>query len=347
MREFLGDLLDLLERGEACALATVFAGQGSTPRAAGAAMLVRADGSIAGTIGGGLLEATVLAQAVEAIRAGRSRVVSYELDGSSVDDTAMLCGGRAEVLIAVVPAGDEKLAAVMRGAQTAARAGERAWHVSLFSAHAGDTVVAHVLVGADGVVAGDASGVGLERDDWLAQVRAGGLFTLPDGRLAHVEVLAPAPLAVICGAGHVAQALVPVAMGVGFRLLVLDDRPDFAAPERFPSGCDVRVVRGFEDALDGLSLDSGSSVVIVTRGHQHDFAVLTQALRSSAGYIGLMASRAKARRIAEALRGLGFTEADIARVHTPIGLAIGAETPAELAISIVAELVETRAARRG
>jgi len=141
----------------------------------------------------------------------------------------------------------------------------------------------------------------------------------------------------------VAQALAPITERTGFSSVVLDDRPEFASRERFPDASRVVVLSSFDDAFADIELDEHGYVVIVTRGHVHDFNVLVQALRTPVRYVGLMSSRAKWARVEAELRKLGFGDADIARIHSPVGQRIWAETPAELAVSIVAEMIQARA----
>jgi xanthine/CO dehydrogenase XdhC/CoxF family maturation factor len=185
--------------------------------------------------------------------------------------------------------------------------------------------------------------------DDLRRLTAGaalhGTATLPDGRVAVMERVEPPTLAVVCGAGHVGRAVAPLLAGLGFRVVVVDDRAEFATEERFP-GAQV-VVRPFEGALEAVGVDERAYVVVVTRGHVHDLGVLEQALRLRARYAGVMGSRSKRARMLAALAAAGFSEEAIAGVHTPIGLGIGAETPAELAVSIAAEIVQVRSDRGG
>jgi len=148
----------------------------------------------------------------------------------------------------------------------------------------------------------------------------------------------------IFGAGHVSRPTAQVAALAGFRVTVLDDRPEFANAERFPQA-ETRVLDGYDDCFAKLSAGPGAFVVIVTRWHVHDAEVLGQALSTGAGYIGMIGSRRKRDAVYQRLRGQGFTDADLARVHCPIGLDIGAETPEEIAVSIVAELVQARAGK--
>jgi xanthine dehydrogenase accessory factor len=149
----------------------------------------------------------------------------------------------------------------------------------------------------------------------------------------------------IFGAGHVAAPTAELAVKVGFEVIVMDDREEFASPARFPDAVQTRVVAGFDDALPHTSFDGNDFIVIVTRGHLHDKVVLGQALKTPAAYIGMIGSRKKRDAIYAALLEEGFNQQDIDRVHCPIGIPIGAETPEEIAVSIVAELIQKRAER--
>ncbi len=346
MREILSETLDMLVSGEPFVLVSIVAQHGSTPRAAGTQMLVRGDGSVAGTIGGGLLEATMIRGAGEALRRGRSRVSSIALEGRSVADAAMLCGGRAEMLMACVPGGDERLLDALRALQQARDDGRPTWLYTFFHL-AKDTVevvdVGYVVLLEDGTAVGDLPCAPELLRKLAGKLAVHGVAELPDGRSVAVEAILPPSILVICGAGHVAVALAPAAAAVGFEVVVVDDRPAFAAAERFPSTTRVQPLDGFAHAFDDVGLGPRSYVVVVTRGHEHDYTVVEQALRSDARYIGLMGSKAKRGKILKALTDAGFSTTDLERLHTPIGVAIGAETPAELAVSITAELIRVRA----
>ena len=146
----------------------------------------------------------------------------------------------------------------------------------------------------------------------------------------------------IFGGGHVSQALVPVLAGLDFRPVVYDDRPEFADPALFP-GAEQTLCGSFLELSRHVTVTPDDCVVIMTRGHQADYEVLTQVLRSGARYIGCIGSRKKLALCRDKLLAAGFTEAEYACVHAPIGLAIGAETPAEIAISVAAEMIAGRA----
>jgi xanthine dehydrogenase accessory factor len=161
---------------------------------------------------------------------------------------------------------------------------------------------------------------------------------------AHFEPVLPYPTLLIFGAGHVAQPLAQMAALAGFRVIVVDDREEFANRERFPTADEV-VVAEVAEAFGRAHVDEESYVVAVTRGHVMDEEVVAQALGTPARYIGMIGSRRKVAAVRERLRGRGFGEADLDRIHAPIGLDIGADTVEEIAVSIVAELVQER--RRG
>jgi xanthine dehydrogenase accessory factor len=144
------------------------------------------------------------------------------------------------------------------------------------------------------------------------------------------------------GGGHVAVPTAHLAALVGFRLVVIDDRPDYANKERFPEADKVLVIKDFSRAFDGLEIDRDSYIVIVTRGHQYDRAVLEQALKTNAGYIGMISSRRKREAIYEYLMAHGVSKGQLEQVHSPIGIDIGGETPEEIAVSIAAELIKVR-----
>lgn len=343
MKEILSEALALLDDGEDFALVRLVGERGSTPRAAGAEMLVRRDGSIAGTIGGGLLELTMMRAAADVLRTRVSRMVDLRLAGEDLtSDEEMVCGGSAEVLITYVPPGDPALREVLLALEQTRSARRRAWLFTVLPREEGGEVEICLLRDDDSIVGAQPCEPATLRT-LVGKIARHGPTALPDGRLAAVEQVEAVTTAVICGAGHVARALAPAALAAGFAVTVLDDREEFADPRRFP-GAEV-VLGPFTGALERLDVDAASYIVIVTRGHAHDLEVLVQALRTPARYIGLMASRSKRTRMIAALREEGIDEGALSRVHSPIGLDIGAETPAELAVSIVAEMIQVRAGR--
>jgi xanthine dehydrogenase accessory factor len=182
------------------------------------------------------------------------------------------------------------------------------------------------------------SGSRLLAIDFAEGLAGGGPAPICGGGMeVFLERIDPPRRVVVAGAGHVGQAVHGVLRVLGIATVVVDPRPEQNSEARFP-GADRRVVP-FDGGLAGLDLSSADGVVIVTPGHSHDEAVLRQALATPAGYVGMMGSRTKVPIILEHLRADGFPPEQLARVHAPIGLDIGAETPAEIAVAIAAEIV--------
>jgi xanthine dehydrogenase accessory factor len=163
-------------------------------------------------------------------------------------------------------------------------------------------------------------------------------------RKFYVEKLASSATVYVFGCGHVGQALVPVLEKVGFRCVALDDRPDFANRTLFPDADEVKVI-DLEHISDSVTIGPEDYVVVMTRGHMFDTIVQAQALRTPCCYIGVIGSHHKKAGVFQKLREMGFTDTDLERITTPIGLEIAAETPAEISISIAAQLIELRARR--
>ena len=334
--------LSLLEAGQDFALATILDSQGSSPRHVGTSMLVKKDGSIAGTIGGGPLEAAVINNSIEVLAAGRARLMDFDSR-----ELGMMCGGGGLVLIERVHSTEPATKNLYRGLLDLLETGGRGWLVTVVQQEGDGTLTAgKCLVRSDGSVAGDpvrpqeALQELAKRGGTYDQILAGG-----DPSRAYVQPVGARGKAYVFGAGHCGEKLVPVLSTIGFFTAVIDDRGDFANRERFPMADRIVVPASFEGVVDTLPIDEDSYIVIATRGHAHDRNVLEQALRTKAGYVGMMGSKKKVAEIFQALREEGFSPDDIARVHAPIGLVIGAETPEEIAISIAAELVQVRAKR--
>ena len=171
------------------------------------------------------------------------------------------------------------------------------------------------------------------------------LVTIDDKHF-WVDIIVNRGVLYIFGAGHISREVNDLAARVGFMTVVLDDRVEYANKERFKKPAEVVVLKSFEDCFEGLTLDGDSYVVIVTRGHKCDKVVLEQALRSKVGYIGMIGSIRKRDAIYKALLSEGFAPEELQGVHCPIGMKIDTETPAEIAVSIVGELIDVRAKKR-
>jgi len=250
--EIYQELARLANEGQDAALVTVISAEGSTPREEGAKMLVRTDGSIVGTIGGGNLESRAIQEALKAMKTGKAKRISYHL--TQGEDTGMVCGGDIEIFI---------------------------------------------------------------------------------------EPILAEPHVFIFGGGHIGLALSKMASLAGFKVVVIDDRPEFANPQLFPEA-ERTLVTDFGEAFSKLTVRSSDYIIIVTHGHKGDEVVLEQALKTEAKYIGMIGSSRKNEAVFTHLRAKGIPQELLDKVYAPIGLKIGAQTPAEIAVSILAEMIKVR-----
>lgn len=347
-----------LERERPFALATVINVRGSTPREVGAKMLIREDGQF-GTIGGGCGEAEVFRKARLMLdEGGGARLAEVDLTGDFDQQDIGTCGGIMDVFIDLWSPRDLPVA------RRLAAAAERNRPAALL------TVVAsgarrELPVGAKAVIdpAGrDGAGPEVELGDravrQLAERAADarpGLLEIDDGgQLRPVvridEIDAPrlyldpitgAQRLIIAGAGHIAQPLCALGAMLGFHVTVIDDRAAFANRERFPNA-DAIVVKPFAAAIQSLGLDRHCYLISVTRGHAFDEQVLRAALKYPEGFIGMIGSRRRARATLERLAADGYDPRRLDEVHVPLGLDLGAETPEEIAIAIIAEIIRER-----
>jgi xanthine dehydrogenase accessory factor len=334
-----------LEQGEDLVLATILSQVGSTPRTVGAKMIVRSDGTGIGTIGGGLLEAQVIKRAAEAYEAAGTRIYFFDLTSTDAASTDMICGGRLEVLLEFLQANPANLD-LFKEFHSALENREKGYLVTaLGDARDAFVQVGRCLVLANATLRGHLPFPESALDaikEKIHKTRYPSLISL-EGQYFFVEPCLMPGTAYILGAGHVSKQTAFLASMVGFRTVVMDDREEFANRERFPQAAEVRVLPSFEDCFSALDIDEDSYVVILTRGHLHDRVVLSQALKTEAGYIGMIGSERKRETVYQALIREGFAREDLKKVHCPIGLSIEAETPEEIAVSIVAELIQARA----
>ncbi|XXJ19376.1 XdhC family aldehyde oxidoreductase maturation factor [Desulfovibrio caledoniensis] len=333
MQAFVRDVAGLAGADVPFVLVTVVESSGSTPRSSGAKMAVRGDGTIIGTVGGGLAEARACRAAQEMLRSGaadgEARMMFVDMTQELAANSDMICGGGLSMLLEKAMPGGE-CARVYSELDGLLRKGVAAALTTRIdganSSGGGPRVIGHEL----------AQG----RPDSDVPV-----FTRDSDPMVLAEpFIPPAPL-YIFGAGHVSRFTARVAAMVGFRTVVLDDREEFANRERFSEADEVIVLPSFAGCCDSFKDDAEAFVVIVTRGHLHDRNVLAEALRTKARYVGMIGSSTKRNQVYESLLSDGFTQADIDRCTSPIGLPLGGRTPEEIAVSIVGELIQVRAGK--
>jgi xanthine dehydrogenase accessory factor len=247
------EIVRMRRAGERGALATIVHTNGSIPSYESSRMLVREDGSVAGTVGGGCVEADVWAAAKEVIAKESPRKLTFNLNNEATYDNGLICGGTVEIF---------------------------------------------------------------------------------------VEPILPQPTVCLFGGGHVAMAVAKAAHAAGFGVVAVDDREAFANAERFPMAHEIYT--RFDDAFEKLKPNGSSYLVIVTRGHKEDMRVLAWAVRTKARYVGMIGSKRKVLSVYRALEKDGFRMEEFEKVFAPMGLEIGALSPEEIALSIVAELVAVR-----
>lgn len=272
MREIFECLERTLSAGEEVVLVTILSSSGSTPRSAGARMVVTAQGRAAGTVGGGAVEYTCERTALEVLQTRRSQEETLQLHPNGEGDLGMICGGEIRVEFRYLPGGEASLYWV--------------------------------------------------REEQARSARSGRVY--------------------IFGGGHVSQKLVPALAAVDFRCVVLEDREEFCRPALFPEAEEVRRI-DYARVLEEVPLARDDYVVVMTQGHRDDLLIQSQVMKAPVRYIGVIGSRQKTAALTAALREMGFADSDFDRVHAPIGLPIASETPAEIAVSITAQLILERA----
>ncbi len=346
MNDLIDELCQMLDQGSPLVLATVLSHKGSTPRGAGSRMLVLPGGDIIGTIGGGSMEADVMQRAGELFDAKTSEIRAYDLTAQpGLDKLDVICGGQMQVLIEYIHTSDENIS-VFKQLQKSLRQGESCLVIaSIQQTENRIRVGQRQLLRSPESLPKDMRYPIADVNHLIAQSRDPQIPALQAiGDTTYlIEPYGIAKSVFIFGAGHVAKYVAAICKMVHFRTMVLDDREEFANVGRFPTADQVLVLDSFDKTMDTLSIDINSYIVIVTRGHRHDQTVLSQTLKTDATYIGMIGSRKKRDAIYANLLNGGFTQQDIDRVHSPIGLEIAAETPEEIAVSIAAEMIAVRA----
>ncbi len=349
MKDVFEEALKLMAAGETAALSTIVASKGSLPMSKKAKMLVRTDGEIIGTVGGGCLEADVWAEARDVMEAGESSLQKFVLTEKHAGDSGLNCGGNVEIFTEPLEKTDaEEMFKEIARIRKARESAVLATRIS-----SGEASASKMLIREDGTTMGSLGDPEVESivratldelgriSEDLLEVLDGGEDSGGEPQRVFLESICPDPTLYLLGGGHVSFAIARIAATVGFRIVVVDDRPMFANKERFPMA-DETLTLDLESAFKELKIDDLSYLCAVTRGHQHDKPIVRQAVGTEAAYIGMIGSRRKIALMWQELAAEGIPDEQLDRVHAPIGLAIGADNPEEIAISVVAELVHTR-----
>lgn len=329
MRDVFKILVRSLTEGQPACLVSLLSSSGSTPRGTGALMAVLPDGSIAGTIGGGNVEFEAQKLAAEVLRTGEDAVREYRFVQGNDRSLGMVCGGDVTVGFQYLSSGKDAVVSVFRSLLDADAQGKNAWLLRQIDG----PQVTEMRAVTDGDAV-DSQLSPLLRDLPVWAQDDSHWFSIPAVQAGWVHIF---------GAGHVSRALAAALHPLGFRCAVYDDRSEFADAAYFPTAkrvetCDFNRLQ--------VTISPADYVVVMTRGHEADYEVLSQTLRSGARYLGCIGSSKKLALCKARLLNAGFTEAEYAPLHAPIGLSIGAQTPEEIAVSVAAELIAVRAGAR-
>jgi xanthine dehydrogenase accessory factor len=330
------DIISILERwtshGTAVAVGSVIERIGSAPRDPGATLAVSGLGEVAGSVTGGCVEPAVIREATEVLNGARGRICRYGLSDDEGFDVGLTCGG--SIAVAVYALDPELVPAVAR-------------------AVASDTSVAMTVrlgderFGEQTLVRGD---LPAESDldvaaQALLELGESGIVELPDGELVFVESYAPRPDLYIFGASDHVTALVTMGRFLGYRVTVCDARAAFVTEERFPDA-DELVIEWPDRFLETAPVDARTAICMLTHDLKFDVPALQRAFASNAGYIGAIGSEKTRGERDQRLRDAGIGEADLARLHAPIGVQIGARTPEEVAVTIATQIIESNVVAR-
>jgi xanthine dehydrogenase accessory factor len=324
LKEVLGDIERWRGRGDRVVLATVVATRRSAPRPVGAKLAVSSSGEIAGSVSGGCVEHEVYEEAKDVLANGGAKLLTYGITDEQAWNVGLPCGGEIDVLL--TPLHDEVVAQL----KNVYDAGTRALVVTPVAGDGASTVVHEG-----------------EQGDADELIRAGRNAVLEQGgRDVFVEVVGPPPRLLVIGALDLSDALCAAAKPLGWRTVVADARARFATKERIPHA-DELVVAWPDEVLAHVRPDHDTAVVVLTHDDRFDIPALAGALRTDAFYVAALGSRRNQERRRELLRDAGVAEEDLERIAGPAGLDIGAESPAETAVSILAEALASRAGRAG
>ena len=342
---------DEITAGNEMVVATVVKTSGSTPQKPGAKLLVRADGSGVGTLGGGCVEGDIWFAASQLLKSGGSAEMrDYELNEDLAAQDGLVCGGTMFFLLDPIRATEEEsdFQDFNEEIITAYEGGAPVAIASLMKVPEGSDlpVGSKLLLRENGSTSGS---LGDEKLDSgaindarrLMAMGRNDYITSESGVEYYIEAYTTPPTLVLAGGGHVSKAISNIASTLGFRIFVIDDRDEFSNAERFPEA-EQTLVSDYGSAFEKLPIGTNSFIVIATRGHRYDASATASAIRTPASYIGLLGSKRKTILIFEELFAEGFSMEQIQSVRSPIGLNISARTPEEIALSIMSEIIGFR-----
>lgn len=340
MQDLFRKLNQTISTGQDAVLVTIVASSGSTPRGSGARMLVTGEGRITGTVGGGAVEYECEKLALRCLENKGSTREYFRLQRNDVADIGMVCGGNVDVYFRYIPAGDEYFLSLTQRVEELFTRGEQSWIITQVDENNDGNVSLYTKK--DGVFGAEVPGEVIEK------VGNRPARTETSSGDFYVEKLVDSARVFVFGGGHVSQALVPLLAQCDFRVVLVEERPEFAQPELFGNKCsEIRLIDMTKVNELVPEIREDDFICVMTRGHKGDYLVQYEMLKTPACYIGVIGSRHKVAAVNERLKADGYTDLDIGRITSPIGLEILAETPAEIAVSVAAQMIEIRARRNG
>ena len=348
MEDLIAAVAKSERKTEKAALASLVWSSGSIPMSGRAKMLVCYDGRVMGTIGGGCLEAEILTSGRQVMDTGIPNLTRYTMTEKQAGESGLNCGGTVRIFTELVEIrGHFSPYEEVRKARQERR--ECILATLLCEGKAGG---AKLLVFSDGSHLGtlgseEADSQIVQHLETVLEKESGIVLELQGdaGKEVFIESFLPPPVLYIFGGGHVGAQICKLAKNVGFEVVVVDDRPMFANADRHPEA-DAFVVEEMDRAFETLNIDGQSYIVAATRGHQHDEIVVEQAICTDAAYIGMLGSERKKMLMWKRIRARGGARERLDGIYAPIGLNIGADTPEEIAVSVVAELIKVRRGTR-
>jgi len=312
------DISKLLQEGKKVVLARIIRQVGSAPRTVGTKCIILEDGSIKGTIGGGLLEYQVMERAKESLKEGKTAIIHFQLTGDEVTKSDMLCGGVVDVYLEPLFPENAVAGKIFKRISSFLNEGRKGVLLTLVSDGIKSEDEKNRLLIEDNIsTTGEIGTVSEEGKQKLAkflEIKTPKLTEIEKGKESvFVEPLRPYDILYLFGAGHVSTFVASLASMVGFRVVVIDDRKEFANKERF-NKADELIVLPFSEVFETINISSSSYIAIITRGHIHDLNVLREALKRSDGYIGMIGSKRKREKIYQALMDEGVSDERLKQV---------------------------------
>ena len=342
MNNFFNEVYKFLKQGKPIVLIKIIKRSGSTPRKAGTSCFVCEKGTVTGTIGGGLLEHKIISRAKQLFREKTSCIYNFQLTNDISALEGMICGGNLTCYLEPLFPENQETMSIFQEISKLIKNGESGTLFTLISEKNSNINMPNkMLIQKNNCIKGRISEFNfkkiiLEHGNIPKLIKSN-----KDNSLIFIEPIIPKPELFLFGAGHISMFIAKLAKILAFKITVIDDRKEFANKKKFPNADNIHVLP-FKNVFQQIKITQTSYIIIVTRGHAFDKIILESALNTKPAYIGMIGSTIKIKTIYNALIKQGVSKEKLEKVHAPIGLDINAETPQEIAMSIIAELIKIK-----